>query len=139
VKKNPLIEARMRAEEAVRDMPDGELKVKAFETLLKHVLSDAVSIREKAEPTPKVRPTRVDTAGAPPKSCAERILSLKDDGFFKSQRSIAEIRTELKKNGWHYPVTSLSGPLQSLIRNRKLRREDVQGGEARKGWKYSDP
>ncbi|MGB6876601.1 MAG: hypothetical protein WBD87_11250 [Candidatus Acidiferrales bacterium] len=132
--KNELIELRKQAEQAVQDMKDGDLKVKAFETILAHLLAG-----NSAEPSPaspgKPAPQRkqAETSLAkPPKSAVERILSLKVDGFFASQRSIAEIRQELKKNGWHYPVTSLSGPLQTLVTKRVLRRENV------KGWKYSN-
>lgn len=139
--KSNLVEVRKQAEQAVNDMPDGDIKVKAFETILNHLLSGAVPIREHGARRRKGESVTVDKtlAGKTPKSCTERILFLKNDDFFKAQRSIAEIRTELKKNGWHYPVTSLSGPLQGLVQNRQLRREDVDGGDGRKGWKYSNP
>ena len=135
--KNALVELRKQAEQAVHDMPEGPLKVKAFETILAHLLSGNVgkSGDENGKPKSKKGETGAD---APPKSLSERILSLKGEGFFGSQKSIAEIRQGLKKNGWNYPVTSLSGPLQSLVQKKELRRERVDEDEGRKGWKYSN-
>ncbi len=136
---NNLVKLRKQAEQAVHDMPEGALKVKAFETILTHLLSVAdktpghVPRNDKPQPTPK------DASKSPPKSFADRVLSLKSEGFFAEQRSIAEIRQELKKSGWHYRVTSMSGPLQSLVQKKALRRERVDDDEGRKGWKYSNP
>jgi hypothetical protein len=138
--KDELREARKQAEQAVVDMPEGELKLRAFETILSHLLStlggsntqDSVA-NKKPRPIPEVGSPRVPT------SLTERILSLKSKTFFASQRSIAEVRQELKKHGWHYPVTSLSGALQSLVQKGALRREMVADGMGKKVWKYSNP
>ncbi len=137
--KNTLVELRSQAEQAVHDMSDGALKVKAFETILAHLLSgNARNIGEPASGNGKSQRKKSETTPKePPQSLPERILFLKAEGFFGSQKSIAEIRQELKNNGWHHPVTSMSGPLQSLVQKRELRREHVNEGEGRKGWKYS--
>jgi hypothetical protein len=137
--KPDLVELRKQAERAVQDMRDGDLKLKAFETILAHLLAGGVA-RADAPTERKSTPVRKPqaTGGKPPKSATDRILTIKAERFFASQRSIAEIRQELKKNGWHYPVTSLSGPLQTLVSNRTLRREKVKDGKGRKGWKYSN-
>jgi hypothetical protein len=138
--KNDLVELRKQAEQAVRDMPEGDLKVKAFETILAHLLSGNTGrAAAPSDGKSKVALKQKESVPASPKSLGDRVLFLKTEGFFISQRSITEIRDELKKNGWHYPVTSMSGPLQSLVQNRKLRREKVGDGEDRKGWKYSNP
>jgi hypothetical protein len=138
--KNTLVELRKEAEQAVNDMPDGALKVKAFETILAHLLSgNAGHTAETENGNGKPQSKKNETATKePPTSLADRILSLKAEGFFGSQKSIAEIRDELKKNGWHYPVTSMSGPLQKIVQKKQLRREHVDEGEGRKGWKYSN-
>jgi hypothetical protein len=138
--KNKLIELRKQAEQSVADMKDGPLKVQAFETILGHLLSQvnggpSEGQLAKSKPQQKAQPA----APKNPKTAPDRILALKEEGFFKSQRSIAEIRQELKRNGWHYAVTSLSGPLQSLVTKRALRRENVDGEDGKKGWKYSNP
>jgi hypothetical protein len=140
--KNSLVEIRKEAELAVHGMADGDLKVKAFETILNHLLSGNAgtpAVASSAATNGKSPTKQKDTAPRAPKSFGERVLSLKADGFFAEQRSIAEIRQELKKNGWHYPVTSMSGPLQSLVQKKSLRRERVDEKEGRKGWKYSNP
>jgi len=134
-----LVAIRKQAENAVSDMPEGDIKVKAFETILTHLLSSPTQgqpePRTKSKPQPAEKPRAKESAT----SSSERILSLKQEGFFKTQKSIAEIRAELKKNGWHYPVTSLSGRLQALVQKRHLRRENVDDADGRKGWKYSNP
>jgi hypothetical protein len=70
-------------------------------------------------------------------SCSSRILALGGDGFFAAQRTISEIRTELATRGWHYPLTTLSGRLQTLVQQRHLRREKVKEGR-KKVWRYSN-
>ncbi|MGB8414643.1 MAG: hypothetical protein WCE23_17660 [Candidatus Binatus sp.] len=138
--KNQLVEARKQAEQAVRDMPDGDLKVKAFETILNHLLSISADKSVERSPADRKSPStqQMDSTKAP-SSLTERILSLKNNGFFAAQRSIADIRHELKKHGWHYPVTSLSGALQSLVQKRALRRELAGDERGRKAWRYSNP
>ena len=137
---NSLAELRKKAEAAVRDMPDGDLKGRAFETILTHLLASGAPPPSKNPTESKKTPNKSPSPTAnTPSSLAERILFLKGDGFFKDQRSISEIRQELKKNGWHYPVTSISGTLQRLVRSRELRREVGNDGDGRKGWRYSNP
>jgi hypothetical protein len=136
-----LVEIRKQAEAAVHDMPDGELKTKAFETILAHLLSNAGD-GNKGEPAPGKGPTRPPKKQIPdkaPTTAVERILMLKAGKFFDSQKSIAEVREELKKHGWHYPVTTLSGRLQAIVQKRELRREKVTDEDQRSGWKYSNP
>jgi hypothetical protein len=138
-----LVELRKQAEDAVRDMPEGDLKVTAFETFLKHLLSGnagRVAARSGgAAASSKGQSKSKDSAPEVPRSMGDRIRFLKTEGFFGPQRSIADIRSELKKNGWHYPVTSMSGQLQRLVQSRELRREQAVDDEGRKGWKYSNP
>ena len=132
-----LIGLRRRAERAVADMPDGELKVKAFEVMLNHLLTsndqtpkDEVSIK-KVDKEPKASK---HAAG----SATERILALKHEEYFRELRTIGQVREELATRGWHYPVTTLSGPLQELVQHRELRRQKMPEGK-RKVWKYSNP
>jgi hypothetical protein len=70
-------------------------------------------------------------------SCSSRILALEGDGYFAAQRTISDIRTELATRGWHYPLTTLSGRLQTLVQKRHLRREKVKEGR-KKVWRYSN-
>lgn len=50
------------------------------------------------------------------------IDELMESKFFTKPKGIAEVRSRLADLGHHYPVTSLSGPLQEHVRKRKLRR-----------------
>jgi hypothetical protein len=135
-----LVKLRRQAERAVHDMPQGELKTKAFETILVHLLSGTAGKGVERAGAGKRAQAKQKAAGSKvPRSLRERILFLRDEGFFGSQKSIAEIRQELKKNGWHHATTALSGPLQSLVQRRLLRRERVADDEQRPAWKYSNP
>lgn len=136
---NRLIALRKQAEKAVDAMSDGELKVKAFEVILAHLLGGGQpataaprSSSEAQAPRKKGSPAREKT------TIGGRILVLRDEGFFKAQKTIGEVREELRAHGWHYPVTTLSGRMQSLVRRDELRRERVKEGKKRT-WKYSNP
>jgi len=138
-----LVEIRKQAEQAVAEMPDGELKVKAFEVVLTHLLeasqmAPATTSERAAVPKPSGGKISATIGGL--RSLSGRILVLKDEGFFNKQRTISEVREELSAHGWHYPLTTLSGALQALVRPPKnqLRRVRVQQGK-RKIWKYSNP
>ena len=135
-----LVELRKKAERAVRDMPDGDIKVKAFETILAYLLSQHGELEAPSVPGARrlASAAEAKTAAGRPTSRTDRIISLKADGFFEKQVSIAEIRQELKKNGWHYPTTTLSGALQALVQRRELPREHVKKGKG-KFWGYSNP
>lgn len=135
-----IIDLRKQAERAVAEMPDGELKVKAFEVILNHLLEGTgPSTTEQAQHrTPSTRQAKSPRQASPAQSAAGRILVLRDEGFFKNQKTIAEVREELKAHGWHYPLTALSGRLQALVQKRNLRRERATQGK-KKVWKYSNP
>ncbi len=129
-----LVAARKRAEEAVADMPEGILKVKAFEVILASLLSGSKQSDgdQKAEPEKRAASTRSAS------SLADRIGSLAEEGFFSQPRGLSEVQAKLAEHGWHYPQQNLSTPLVRLVRKRTLRR--LQGAEGgKKVWKYSLP
>ncbi len=140
-----MVEARRRAEEAVSGMADGALKVKAFEVFLARILdaedgragggagSPAADRNGKAVPLKQKRPRM-----SVPESASERVLALRDEGFFGSQRGLGEALVELKNHGWVYPITSLSGTLQGLVQKGELRRMLVKDGKKRV-YKYVAP
>ena len=129
-----MIRARKKAERAVSDMEEGPLKVAAFQTILAKLLSDPDLGGETGQGTTKVLPG----AGRQPGTLSGRILGIRSEGFFKTQRSLGEVREVLGSRGWHYPLTTMSGTMQGLVRQRQLRRERV--GEGKKTvWKYSNP
>jgi hypothetical protein len=144
---NSLIEARKKAEAAVAEMPEGELRVEAFKLILNRLLSGGDS----SEPPPRARSSGRRGAGearrktgegpnedAVPRSAPARVLALKAEGFFKEQRGIGEIRDELQTHGWRYDVTALSGTLIGLVQRRELRRLKVDDG-SKTTYKYFNP
>lgn len=135
-----LIELRKEAEKAVADMPDGDLKVKAFEVLLSHLISTS---RVPQQPTAtsassEKREQGATTEDLPAESVAGRIMVLREEGFLKSPKTLAEIREELQSHGWHYPNATIAPVLITLVQKKRLRRQRVQDAK-RKLWKYTNP
>jgi len=142
---NSLIEARKKAELAVAEMPDGELKVEAFKLILNRLLADSGdrASERKARPGHRGKNQKRDPSGeesedAVPRSAPARILALKAEGFFDETRGIGEIRDELQTHGWRYDVTALSGTLMRLVQKRELKRSKVVDGK-KTTYKYFNP
>ncbi len=131
-----LKEIRQKALSAVADMEDGELKVKAFEIFLQHLLAleTPSQVSEISVPIKSTSDKDKKESAKRPGSTKSRILLLKDEGFFAVPRSLAEIRQELQAHGWILPITTLSGPLQGLVQDRELRRIKQE-----KKWTYVNP
>src|SRR5256885_14656238 len=100
-----LVDLRKQAEKAVAEMPDGELKVKAFEVILAHLLaaSEVAPVRPALGQMPSRPPRAGKEEQTSLRSLTGRLLVLKDEGFFKNQRAISEVKEELSAHGWHYP------------------------------------
>jgi hypothetical protein len=128
-----IVQARQRAERAVKDMKDGPLKIAAFETILVRLLAETSTMVQSGPATGR-RPTVVEER---PNTLRGRVLAIKAEGFFEEQRGIGEVREALGSRGWHYPVTTLSGLMQSLVRQKELRRERKAMG-SKEIWKYSN-
>jgi len=142
-----LLQARKRAEAAVSDMPDPDLRTAAFQVILKHLLdqlftSATPDIASAPRPHgPAQARQSADTqqqASNLPRSVGTRILVLRDQGFFEGGRGIGEIRDELQARGWMYDLTAISGPLMKLVRRRHLRRVQSTNGK-RKTFRYFNP
>jgi alkanesulfonate monooxygenase SsuD/methylene tetrahydromethanopterin reductase-like flavin-dependent oxidoreductase (luciferase family) len=133
-----IVEARKRAESAVEGMADPSLKLKAFEQIFAKLL-DGADPSERPTITSR-RPSgraRTPAVASRPETLIGRLRALRDDGFFGSQRTLSDIREELGSRGFHYPLTTLSGVMQKLVRNRELRRERVKSGR-KKTYKYAN-
>jgi hypothetical protein len=137
------------AEKAVADIQDREFRTAAFTVLLGHLLATgnaapaAASAALREDKGRTTTPSKTTPAKGKPSAATStkksRLLALHEEGFFKKQRSLGEVREELRRHGWHYPLTALSGPMQDLVRERLLRRERLsEGGGKRKVWRYSD-
>jgi hypothetical protein len=133
-----LVAARRRAEEAVADMLDGPLKIKAFEVILSSLISGD-DPRPPMGEKDSLPATRAGEGGSRPRSSlADRVGALAEEGFFGEPRSLADIQRKLAEHGWHYAQTNLSTPLIRLVRQRQLRRLQLAEGNKRV-WKYSLP
>ena len=140
-----IVVLRKRAEEAVADMPEGALKLKSFEVILGKLLDAAdtsvgkiLSPKESISKRVVVKNKGQEDRGEVPDSCPDRVLALREEGFFKTPRALNEIRDELQLHGWTYPITSLSGPVQRLVQKRELRRM-LGSDEKRKSYTYVAP
>jgi hypothetical protein len=129
-----IISVRRKAEEAVADMTEGAMKIKAFEVILQSLLASG-------SPQEDVHaPVRLNQAPAveAPSTFPERLDLLVDQGFLSQPRSLAEIQDKLTEHGWHYPQRNLSTPLVRMVRQRRLRRLQLAEGN-KKVWKYALP
>lgn len=133
-----LSRVRLAAEAAVADMDDGDLKVKAFEVILRHLLATATPGEHAESCMVDGQKQKSRLVRQPERSVVARVLALKEMGFFQEQRTIGDIQAELARHGWHYAQNNLSGKLQSLTRRRFLRRVLGKDGN-RTVWKYSVP
>jgi superfamily II DNA/RNA helicase len=53
---------------------------------------------------------------------SDLVESLKAESFFKTPRGLSDLQKKLAEIGHHYPLTTLSGAMQSQSRKRNLRR-----------------
>jgi len=131
-----------QAEEAVSAVKDPNLKRSAFEKVLGWLLQgghagspapDAprASAKVKAAPSKpaKAKPSRIQ--GGP----QARVEELIEAGFFKKQRTFADVKKELGTAGFHISKGPLSAVLLRLCQKKVLRR---QPGTDKAGYVYSN-
>jgi hypothetical protein len=78
--------------------------------------------------------TKKRSANKPPKghSCADRILTLKTDGFFKEHRSTGDIVEGLKNKGWTHAANQVGAALTNMFGRQEIQRTKEGSGS----WKY---
>jgi hypothetical protein len=109
------------AEHAVQGVKDPALKAVAFGKVIDALIGTSADHAVKRGRT--AAPRRAPN-GTKKKSGTSGVLQeLADEDFFRSQRSLTELKNELANRGHHVPLTSLSGPMQALCKKRVLRRE----------------
>jgi len=123
------------AEKAVSAVSDPELKQAAFVKVLDTLLAAASEhssdhdadtvLPKKKKRAVKAAESRTIKRSAGTKGYIEELLT---EGFFKTQRTIGAVKTELGNRGHHIPLTGLSTPLQRLCQQRTLRREKKAEG-----------
>ena len=93
------------------------------------IKEEASSLRIRAIKVPKKKPIRM--------GIYEHILELKDGGFFSQPKSIGEIRDKLAEFAVNKPITSFPPYLNSLIKERILKRTK-QNRDGKWIWVYED-
>lgn len=72
--------------------------------------------------------TRKQKAGKSDKvTVASLAEELRNEGFFKKAKSLGDIKTRLADLGHVYPTTGLSGPMQTEVKKKRLRRFKEKG------------
>jgi hypothetical protein len=127
------------AEAAVQGLPDGPRKTAAYQTILAHFLGlELGGNRPEADGALTAKTSaREKGAEARGSGTTARLLSLVQEGLFRQQRSLAEIRQTLSEKGWHYKLEDLGTPATRLVRRKYLRRTQVVDG-GKTIWKYSN-
>jgi hypothetical protein len=128
-----------QAEQAVKAVKDPELKRVAFEKVLDDLLTGGAASKASAKQTAapaKKSATKIAKRRA--RGPAGYLQELVDDGFFKKQKTIAQVKAELENRGHHIPLTSLSGPLQNLCKRRVLRRQKKKTSGKKQTFSYSE-
>lgn len=132
------------ADSAVSSVKDPALRAIAFEKILANLLDGGTSLARSPSPAARDRTKRVSrsTSEANPKRRRSGpkayVESLIDDGFFKEPRTIAQVKAQLANAGHHVVLTSLSGPLQTLTQERRLRRQKMAGDGKQASFSYSN-
>jgi hypothetical protein len=113
-----------QAEKAVASVKDPELKRIAFQKVLDDLLGSSGTKGVSARQTkPRKSSGKVATKSGP-KAYIEELI---DDGLFEKPKTISEVKVALENQGHHIAVTSLSGPLQKLCQQKRLRRQKGAG------------
>jgi len=55
------------------------------------------------------------------------LITLKNEGFFSQPKFIGDIKKELEKRGYIYPLSSLTSPLLRAVRKKILGRVKIKG------------
>ena len=58
---------------------------------------------------------------------SDLVIALKEEGFFKNAKTLAEIAHAVEEKGYIYPTTTLSGVVLGLVQKRFLGRKKVNG------------
>lgn len=61
------------------------------------------------------------------RTAKDLVVSLKEEGFFRRPRRLADVTTKLEETGYLYPVTTLSGVVLALVQQKILTRTRKEG------------
>lgn len=91
----------------------------------------ATTAKPAAPPRDRKQPKR--SVNRPPKghSCADRIMELRKDGFFKERKTTAQIAEGLGDKGWTHTASQVSAAAGPMFK-----RGDIQRAKQGKGFVY---
>lgn len=112
------------AKKIVRNIED-EYRLKAFEVVLNFLLK-----KGELEKEVRVKPHR-DEKITEFKGLHERIIELREEGFFSEPKNLNDVMKELKNRGYYYGNSDVGRGLLRLTRKKELRRlvKNVEGKE----------
>lgn len=95
---------------------------------------EVVEVEDAAPEAAGKSKTKKRSVNMPPKghSCADRIISLKTEGFFKQHRSTGEIVEGLKGKGWTHNANQVGAALTNMFGRHDIQRTK----EGNSSWKY---
>jgi hypothetical protein len=120
-----------QAERAVQGVKDAELKRIAFQKVLEELLGGGTASERTIKKAKGKRTGSTHTAKGGPRTYLREMIA---EGFFKKPKAITDVKVELENRGHHIPLTSLSGPLQSLCKKKELRRQRNDGRFVYSDW-----
>lgn len=93
--------------------------------------TDSTESTSEATDKPKLKRRKVS---APPKgkSCGARILTLKEEGFFKDHQTVGDIVEALKGKGWTHATNQVGAALTPMFNRGDIQRTKEGNGS----WKY---
>jgi hypothetical protein len=136
--KNDYADLVAQAEQAVKSVKDPELKKVAFEKVLDDLLGSKIEPRDKPSTMRGVKKLKQMPLTRKHHGPLGYVRELANESFFKKPKTIAQVKAELENRGHHIPLTSLSGPLQTLCQERVLRRQRVKTKGKKETFSYSD-
>jgi hypothetical protein len=132
---NRLYAAIREAEAAVAAVSDLALRPTAFRVVLEHLLQSGDAGDGSRLHAPAAPPTRPPAPRERPTSTRRgpqaRVQELLEDGFFKTPRTLSDVRTALADRGHHPSAAHVGKALQRLCQARRLRRQRGAGKEAK--------
>lgn len=78
----------------------------------------------------KPRKRRAQKRPPPGASCRERVITLRDEGFFKDRRTPSEIVSGLAKKGWTHNNSQVGASLSQMFNRGEIQRTNEGGGFA---------
>jgi len=92
------------------------------------VFSGEVNLtKEKGTNKPQIDKVKKINKGGP----RDRLQDLADENFFQNPKSMKNMIEELKNRSYHYKLGDLTRPLQSMTRDKILRRDSIKNEEGK--------